>query len=195
MHPFTPFKWRACVCVCVRACKNGYNTPPSTHARTHISRECDLLAITSIFTTGFRLNESDQTGAKVHFLPRSRPRPARTQMPNLPHAPEVWVLPPNTLRSTFRLLFLPLPDTLRNSGRGGNRATTSEPNLRSNSTFLRSSHLESSPPASLSLSELFRPERRPRSSEPGRNLHPPAVRFGSVLPSGEMSTKARSAAV
>lgn len=83
----------------VRVCKNGCNNPPSTHARTHISRECDLLAIISRSTTGFRLNESDQTGAKVHFLPRFRPRPARTQMSNLPHAPKVWVLPPTTLSS------------------------------------------------------------------------------------------------
>lgn len=42
---------------------------------------------------------------KFTFCPGPRPRPPRTQMSNLPHAPKVWMRSPTTLRSTFCLLF------------------------------------------------------------------------------------------
>lgn len=134
---------------------------------------------------------------KFTFCPRPRPRTSRTRMSNLPHAPKVWMLSWTTLRSTFCLLFprlfLTLLDTLRNSGRGKNERPL--PSRFSRPTVLFSAQVTCSPARlRVFLCPRFSAENDARGV-PNRDGISTRVRFGSVLPSGEMSTKARSAVI
>lgn len=193
-----------CLCVCVEGVCIHFYTYTHTH-RTLSSREFDRLTITSITTTRFRLIESDRNRRKLHFLRVScRGHPlwttvtSQTQMSNLPHAPKVWMLSLTTPRSTFPLLFrhrlsFNPPGHTRKFWRG-----KKSDHFRADSPvqkLLFSAQVTCSPARPRVFLYPRFPEENDARGCQNRDGIWTRLRFDSVLPSGEMSTKTRSAVI
>lgn len=172
--------------------------PLYTRRHTHTSREFDLLTIILIITTGFRLNEADQTRGKVHFLPRTPT--ATVSGTNVQLTPCSEGL--DAVSNDSPLHFLPPLSASLSYPPGHTQKFWKEgeterplPSRFSRPTVLFSAQVTCSPARlRLFLCPRFSAESDARGG-PNRDGISTRVRFGSVLPSGEMSTLARSSAI